>query len=143
VGKRLQVYESEAITVTWDPNLCIHAKECVRALPEVFDPNRARWIRPDRAAADQVAEAVARCPTGALKAKRAGQVEGAAAPLAVIRVTADGPLYVRGRVRVENAAGELVTESDAIALCRCGGTSNPPFCDGSHERLGVHRRDRG
>ncbi len=136
MGKRLQVYETDAITVTWDPNLCIHSKECVRGLPEVFDPSRARWIRPELAAADRVAEVVASCPTGALKATRPGQTEPAAPPVVVIRVDTHGPLYVKGRVRVEGAGGEVMTEADAVALCRCGGTANPPFCDGSHERLG-------
>ena len=136
MGKRLQVYETDAITVTWDPNLCIHSKECVRDLPEVFDPNRARWIRPELAPTDRVAEAVASCPTGALKVKRPGQSEAAVTPAVVIRVAAHGPLYVRGWVRVEGNGGELVTEADTVALCRCGGTTNPPFCDGSHERLG-------
>jgi uncharacterized Fe-S cluster protein YjdI len=66
MGKRLQVYEGDAITVTFDPKLCTHARECVRGLPDVFDPNSPRWIRPDRAPAERVAEVVGRCPTGAL-----------------------------------------------------------------------------
>ncbi len=80
MGKRLQVYEAAAITVTFDPNLCIHARECVRGLPEVFDPTSPRWIRPDRADADRVADVVRRCPTGALQVARPGQEEAAVTP---------------------------------------------------------------
>jgi len=35
--KRKQSYASEEITVTFDPNICIHSAVCLRALPEVFD----------------------------------------------------------------------------------------------------------
>jgi len=72
VGARLQVYETEGITVTFDPRLCIHAAECVRGLPKVFDPTRRRWIQPEHASPDEVAAVVARCPTGALHAHPAG-----------------------------------------------------------------------
>ncbi len=138
--KRLQVYEADSITVTFDPDLCIHSRECVRHLPDVFDPARARWIRPDRATAEQVAEAVARCPSGALRARRSGVPEPAPPETVTsVRVSQDGPLCLRGPLRIENEDGELIARMDAAALCRCGGTVNPPFCDGSHERLGVHR----
>jgi len=65
--KRLQVYEAAAITVTFDPNLCTHSGECLRGLPLVFDVRRKRWIRPEVAAAAEVAAQVARCPSGALQ----------------------------------------------------------------------------
>ena len=136
MGKRLQVYEAAAITVTFDPNLCIHARECVRGLPEVFDPTSPRWIRPDRADADRVADVVRRCPTGALQVARPAQEEAAVTPAAIIRVVPNGPLYVKGRVRVESEDGIVLREADAMALCRCGATANPPYCDGSHERRG-------
>lgn len=68
--KRLQTYETPEITVTFDPNVCIHSGVCVRGLPLVFDTNRKRWIRPDLAAADQVAAQVMRCPSGALQYRR-------------------------------------------------------------------------
>jgi uncharacterized Fe-S cluster protein YjdI len=136
VSKRLQVYEADEVTVTFDPNLCIHAEECVRGLPDVFDPDARRWIRPERASPDAVAAAVARCPSGALRAIRRNEAAQPGPVVAVVRVERDGPLKLRGRVRIENDAGELVAEVDAAALCRCGATATSPFCDGSHERIG-------
>lgn len=43
-----------------------------------------------------------------------------------------GPLMVRGGVRVESANGESYEIRNRQALCRCGQSSNKPFCDGSH-----------
>lgn len=74
--KRLQVYESPEITVTFDPNVCIHSGVCVRGLPLVFDVHRKRWIRPERAAPDAVAAQVARCPSGALQYRLAHSAQG-------------------------------------------------------------------
>ena len=68
--KRLQTYETAEIVVTFDPNLCIHSGVCVRGLPAVFDVRRMRWVRPDLAAAEDVAGQVARCPSGALQYRR-------------------------------------------------------------------------
>jgi uncharacterized Fe-S cluster protein YjdI len=67
MSKRLQVYETPEITVTFDPNLCIHSGVCVRGLPAVFDIKRQRWVRPELAPAAEVAAQVARCPSGALQ----------------------------------------------------------------------------
>jgi len=65
--KRVQVYETADITVTFDPALCRHTGVCVRGLPAVFDVKRKRWVRPDAATPDEVAAQVARCPSGALQ----------------------------------------------------------------------------
>ncbi len=67
---RLQTYEGDGITVTFDPTLCTHSGRCVRGLPAVFDIKRKRWIEVDAAPADVIAEQVARCPSGALQAVR-------------------------------------------------------------------------
>jgi uncharacterized Fe-S cluster protein YjdI len=72
-SRALQTYEGEEVTVTFDPIRCIHSEECVHGLPAVFDPSRRRWIRPDAASADEVVAAVARCPSGALRARRSGE----------------------------------------------------------------------
>ncbi|HEU4878333.1 MAG TPA: (4Fe-4S)-binding protein [Gemmatimonadaceae bacterium] len=69
MSKRLQVYEEPEITVTFDPNICIHSGNCVRGLPAVFDVKRARWVRPDLADPQAVADQVAKCPSGALQVR--------------------------------------------------------------------------
>jgi len=51
----------------------------------------------------------------------------------------NGPLKIMGGVAcVDEASGEPVPGGDAptIFLCRCGGSSNKPFCDGTHKRNG-------
>ena len=65
--KRLQVYETPAITVTFEPDVCIHSGVCLAGLPAVFDIKRKRWVRPELASAADVAAQVDRCPSGALQ----------------------------------------------------------------------------
>jgi len=74
MSKPLQVYETDEITVTFEPALCIHSGVCVRGLPAVFDVRRKRWVRPELAAAADVAAQVRRCPSGALKYQMKEQI---------------------------------------------------------------------
>ena len=67
MAKRLQLYETDEIVVTFDPNACIHSGVCVRGLPAVFDVQRKRWIKPELAPAADVAAQIGRCPSGALQ----------------------------------------------------------------------------
>ncbi len=51
----------------------------------------------------------------------------------------NGPLKVIGGVSfIDDASGEPVPGGDAgtIFLCRCGGSTNKPYCDGTHKRNG-------
>ena len=65
--KRLQTYDTPEVTVTFDPNVCIHSGVCVRGLPLVFDIKRKHWVRPELASAAEVAAQIDRCPSGALQ----------------------------------------------------------------------------
>lgn len=65
---RLQMYQSDEVRVTFDPEICIHSRVCLRALPAVFDVARKRWVRPENATAIEVLDAVSKCPSGALQA---------------------------------------------------------------------------
>ncbi|MEJ8568144.1 CDGSH iron-sulfur domain-containing protein [Elongatibacter sediminis] len=47
----------------------------------------------------------------------------------------DGPLTFRGRLRLHNNLGQECVKQRG-ALCRCGQSTNKPFCDGSHEKVG-------
>lgn len=133
MSRRLRTYESDDITVTYDPRRCIHSAECVRGLRQVFDPDRVPWIDPTRAEAEAIGEVVERCPTGALHyARKDGGSEERPDPTNVARIGPDGPLYVRGRIRIELPDGGVLSETRA-AFCRCGASKDKPFCDGSHE----------
>ncbi len=129
-------YTATGITVSFDPALCIHAARCVRGLPTVFDAQARPWIRPGEAPPDAVAEVVRRCPTGALFYELdAGPAEE---PDAVVTVTPakDGPLFVRGRIDLTDPKANAVAVGPRFALCRCGGSGNKPFCDGTHRKIG-------
>ncbi len=105
------------------------------SLPEVFDEARRPWIDVDAATADEVEDAVARCPSGALRTRRPGAAVRRLRP-SQLRASKDGPLFVSGGVRVVDAEGNLLYEGERAALCRCGGSDNKPFCDGTHRKIG-------
>ena len=48
----------------------------------------------------------------------------------------DGPLQVRGNLEITSGTGRVVSRLVQARLCRCGGSSNKPFCDGTHARIG-------
>jgi CDGSH-type Zn-finger protein/uncharacterized Fe-S cluster protein YjdI len=139
VGK---AYHSEKITVSFDLERCIHSAECVRGLPEVFDTEKRPWIQPDGSHPDRVAEVVMRCPTGALQyERRDGGAEKPVPSENIVAVAASGPLYVRGDVEVRDSAGTTLLDDTRVALCRCGESTNKPFCDNSH--IQANFRDAG
>ncbi len=136
---KLRRYEGRGGIVTYDAKRCIHAAECVHALPAVFDPKAKPWINPDGAEAAALAATVERCPTGALQIERPdGQAESAP-DRNTATLTANGPTYLRGDLALM-AQDDTVASSDTrMALCRCGASQNKPFCDNSHvERGFVH-----
>lgn len=132
MSTKVKQYVSDKIDVTYDVKRCIHAAECVRGLPAVFDTAKRPWIQPTNASADDVAEVVMRCPTGALHFERKDGGE-AEAPPARNRIvpTVDGPLHVRGDVQIETGDGTVA--DTRLALCRCGQSANKPFCDNAHK----------
>jgi putative methionine-R-sulfoxide reductase with GAF domain/uncharacterized Fe-S cluster protein YjdI len=107
--KKLQVYETPEITVSFDPNVCQHSGVCLRALPAVFDVRRARWIQPEAAGPDDVAAAVQKCPSGALQFYRnVGRDPAAASRLALRKLLNQLAVYVESETR----------ETAADAICK-------------------------
>ena len=50
-----------------------------------------------------------------------------------IKVRRDGPLLVRGPVTLIDHEGVPFEVEEDIVLCRCGGSADKPFCDGTHK----------
>ena len=129
-------YDKDELTVLWDSSRCIHTGICLRTLPEVFDVRSRPWVRVDGAGADEIAAAVRKCPTGALRYVRDGESEPGPNETTMIPVR-NGPLIVRGRLRViDPSTGAAIAEETRLTLCRCGKSQNEPFCDNSHRRTG-------
>ncbi len=137
---KLQVYAGDGFEVTYDSDICTHAKECVRGLPEVFDAEARPWVRPERAPAARIAEVVARCPSGALRFVAKGAATAKAPETAttrsIISLKADGPLILSGDFEIRAPDGTVLFTGQKAALCRCGHSANKPFCDGAHKRVG-------
>lgn len=133
MAKKIHTYEGEAITIRYDAARCIHAAECVHGLKAVFNPENKPWVDPSAASADEIAETIHRCPTGALTYER--RDGGAAEPVParnVVWLIPRGPIHVRGDMVLSTAEGEQ--REVRVSLCRCGESANKPFCDGSHAR---------
>jgi CDGSH-type Zn-finger protein/uncharacterized Fe-S cluster protein YjdI len=48
----------------------------------------------------------------------------------------NGPLRVRGNLEITSGTGRAVARVTSTYLCRCGGSANKPFCDGTHAKIG-------
>jgi CDGSH-type Zn-finger protein/uncharacterized Fe-S cluster protein YjdI len=71
---------------------------------------------------------------------KAAMLEVRNGPLAIDPQT-DGPYAVRGNLELMSGTGRVVARMQSAKLCRCGGSSTKPFCDGTHAKIGF-RSDR-
>ena len=152
-------YTNGEVTVVWQPALCIHSRRCFNGLPAVFDPGKRPWITPEGATSEAIVAQVKQCPSGALSIKEAAPADAPdAADIAApspeetpaakadeakaedaglwIDVTLNGPLLVHGNIAVQDGQGNRTHKGPITALCRCGYSSNKPYCDGSHTKAG-------
>ncbi len=54
----------------------------------------------------------------------------------VVRPLKNGPLLVEGNLEICAGTGRCVSRVKKTALCRCGGSANKPYCDGTHRTNG-------
>ena len=52
-----------------------------------------------------------------------------------INIRDNGPYVIDGEFKLVDAAGNEIPATKR-ALCRCGGSTNKPFCDGTHSKIG-------
>lgn len=123
-------YDGDGIVVSYEVHRCLHAAECVRGQPDVFEVGRKSWIVPDNAPASEVADVIHRCPSGALQYHR---TDGGADELPVtptrVSAQADGVIHLHGDLLVQTPQGPR--HETRVMLCGCGLTGNTPYCDHS------------
>lgn len=131
------------VTLVDEPDLCAEARFCAA--------KGAAWNRVERDDDESkqiVIEESCLCPSGRYTADDVGG-QGVIEPELEesVAVTQDphkgvsGPLWVKGGIPVESADGSTYEVRNRVTLCRCGGSKNKPFCDGTHIRIGFTDED--
>jgi CDGSH-type Zn-finger protein len=62
-----------------------------------------------------------------------------------IKTRENGPYKVMGPITLIDSDGnefELPDDGKPVALCRCGGSTTKPFCDGTHSKIGFEAAER-
>jgi len=143
----MKEYKNKDIVVYWYPEKCSHPGICIRTLPEVFCADRRPWVDINAAQPEEIIGCVDMCPSGALRyslpegsgvdpalAKGPGSIDYMKEqPRTVkIKVVKNGPYLIEEPAELVCPDGTPIYSGARIALCSCGRTQNPPFCDGSH-----------
>jgi len=130
---KIREYQGNGVTIQYDVKRCIHAEECIHALPKVFSQHQRPWVQPADTPAEELVDAVLRCPTGALHFVRQDGGETEQPPVRNrVWFVKDGPLYVHGNIALIDPEGNVLHKDTRMALCRCGDSKNKPFCDNTH-----------
>jgi len=127
-GKRITIHDNRAI--------CAHSGVCTDNLSAVFRLGKEPWIDSDAAGPEAIVALVNRCPSGALSYSMDGMPPAGIPRERAITCSKDGPFYVTGEVALKTGDGLAPRVSNRYTLCRCGGSKNKPFCDGTHWAIG-------
>lgn len=51
----------------------------------------------------------------------------------IVKILDNGPYIVTGEVEIVDQNDQVIIAPENIALCRCGKSTNMPFCTGDHK----------
>lgn len=130
-------YSNGEITIVWKPAICAHSTLCWKGpdgLGEVFDPEKRPWINAEGANTERIIAQVDKCPSGALSYyyNDAADTKVEVSGNTKVEVSPSGPLLIYGNLIIKHKDGTEEKKHKVTALCRCGTSSNKPYCDGSH-----------
>jgi len=125
-------YVGKAITIHDNRGVCAHAGFCTDKLASVFKLRQEPWIDPDGAKKEEIIAAVKRCPSGALSYSEGGVEHRDHDGEPMIMVAPHGPYVVRGGPELVGEVRNEGASTEHFTMCRCGGSKNKPFCDGTH-----------
>lgn len=129
-------YVGQRITIHDNRGICSHAGHCTDGLRSVFRLGAEPWIDPDGAAVQEIIDTIRRCPSGALSYTVDGVEHRDQDRPPMVTVTKDGPYAVTGGIELLGQPMGEGASSEHYVLCRCGGSRNKPFCDGTHWHIG-------
>lgn len=135
IAGRQDHYAGEGLTIHDDRSVCAHAGFCTDNLAAVFKLGEEPWIEATAADVDAIVAQVAQCPSGALTVTIGDDPAPDDLPQGVNPVP-NGPYRITGGVQVLASDGTPYEIRNRQTLCRCGGSANKPFCNGTHWHIG-------
>lgn len=137
-ARQAETIDGPTIILSDAENLCAFARFC--------DPGGKIWSLVKKTDDPKVRELVIReanhCPAGRLvvhDTKTRKEIEHQLpASIAIVEdplLGCSGPLWVRGGITIETEGGKPYEVRNRVTLCRCGSSSNMPFCNGSHASI--------
>ena len=129
---RREDYAGDGVTIHDNRGICAHAGRCTDGLSSVFRLRKEPFIDPTGARAEKIVEVVRSCPSGALSYSIDGVEHRDLERSPGVTVVPGGPYAVRGGAALEGAEFADGASREHLTLCRCGGSKNKPFCDGTH-----------
>lgn len=132
VEDKRENYKGKKIMIHDNRGICAHAGRCTDGLAAVFHLKEEPWIYPDSARADEIIATIQKCPSGALSYS-VDEIEhsnGNEEPS--IFIAPNGPYVVSGEPNLVNTTWGEGASKEHFTMCRCGGSKNKPFCDGTH-----------
>ena len=133
VPDKREDYAAEAITIHDNRGICAHAGRCTDGLKEVFRLRQEPFILATAASAEKIADVIDTCPSGALSYSIGGveHRDGGGDP--IVGYVPNGPYVVRGgAAALKDVPQGEGASTRRVALCRCGHSTNKPFCSGAH-----------
>jgi len=125
-------YVREELAVHDNRGICQHSGFCTDNLAAVFRVHAEPFVDLSGADKDAIIAQVRQCPSGALSYSIDGVEYRDQDREPTITVSKDGPYRVTGGIDLPDEARAEGASTEHYALCRCGGSKNKPFCDGTH-----------
>jgi len=132
VEDRRENFQGKQITIHDNRGICAHAGHCTDNLAAVFRLNEEPWIHPDAASPDEIIATIQKCPSGALSYSIDDIEHRDRDGEPAIFVSPNGPYEVSGGADLIDTTRADGASEEHFAMCRCGGSKNKPFCDGTH-----------
>jgi len=129
---RVDDYIGKGVTIHDNRGVCSHVGYCTDNLSSVFLMGKEPWIDPNGASVADVIRVIRMCPSGALSYSVDGLKHDTLDREPGVSLRKDGPYTVVGEVELEDYDKSTSQSKEHYTLCRCGGSKNKPFCDGTH-----------
>ncbi len=125
-------YEGKNHTIHDNRGVCSHVGHCTDNAPKVFRMKTEPWIDPDADDQKHVEKVILMCPSGALSYSRDGELHKEWGNDQEIFIGKNRSYHISGNIQLDDPDGNKPETRDHYCLCRCGGSKNKPFCDGTH-----------